>query len=337
MTPVSTGLKMDPGETLVLRSELVGRRRKLESAAGLAPQAAELRRLLEQVDSALDRMDRGTYGLCDVCHDPIESDRLKVDPLTKVCLDHLDPEERRALEDDLDLALRIQTTLLPNRHLEAGGWRAHYHYQPAGPVSGDYCDLVLSDGSLFFMVGDVAGKGVASSLLMSHLHAIIRSLLSVGMPVAQLMERANRLFCESTMPAHYATLICGRATAAGEVELCNAGHCRPAIVRHGEVATIQSGGIPLGLFCSVHYAPQRFQLEPGDLLILYTDGVSEAADPAGAEYGEDRVLRVAAGCHRLPAEAASRTLLDDLAAFRAGARQADDLTLMAIQRGDSSR
>jgi phosphoserine phosphatase RsbU/P len=328
---------MDQGETLVLRSELVSRRRKLESATSLAPQAAELRRLLEQVDSALDRMDRGTYGLCDVCHDPIEADRLKVDPLMRVCLDHLAPDERRALEDDLDLALRIQTTLLPSRNLEAGAWRAHYHYQPAGPVSGDYCDLILSDSSLFFMVGDVAGKGVASSLLMSHLHAIIRSLLSVGMPVAQLMERANRLFCESTMPAHYATLICGRASASGEVELCNAGHCRPAIVRHGEVATMEPGGVPLGLFCSVHYTTQRFQLEPGDLLILYTDGVSEAGNPAGVEYGEDRVLRVAAGCHQLPAETAARKVLDDLTAFRDGARQADDLTLMAIQRGDSAR
>ena len=100
--------------------------------------------------------------------------------------------------------------------------------QPVGAVGGDYCELiVLDDGkSFFFAVGDVAGKGVAASLLMTHLSAIFRSLLSLDLSLADVVSRANRLFCESTAPAHYATLVCGRATANG-VELCNAGHCRP--------------------------------------------------------------------------------------------------------------
>jgi len=147
------------------------------------------------------------------------------------------------------MAARIQTTLLPRRAVRTGGWEACYHYQPLGPVSGDYCDLIPSaGGGLLFIAGDVSGKGVASSLLMSHLHAIFRSLLSVGMPIGALLERANRVFCESTLPSFYATLVCGHAHANGDVEICNAGHCPPVLVCGGEVSTIEAAALPPGLF-----------------------------------------------------------------------------------------
>jgi sigma-B regulation protein RsbU (phosphoserine phosphatase) len=323
---------MNSADTLVLRTQLEDRRRRLETVAARTPPRAELQSLLDEVDSALARMEAGTYGLCETCHDPIEEDRLRADPLLRFCVDHLDPQQLRAFQQDLDLALRIQSTLLPEKNLSPAGWRACYQYQPAGPVGGDYCDLVLTEGGLFFAVGDVAGKGVASSLLMSHLHAIFRSLLSVGMPLPELMERANRVFCESTMPAHYATLVCGRAGAAGEVEICSAGHCRPAVARRGGVSTIDAGGIPLGLFCAASYPTMKVSLDPGDLLVLYTDGVSEARNPAGDEFGEDRILDAAAECRNAADGNAPESILRRLTAFRAGTPAADDLTLMTIQR-----
>lgn len=157
-------------------------------------------------------MNAGTFGLCATCHDAIEPDRLLADPLTQFCLDHLTPVEQRALQQDLELASRIQRELLPKPDTRFDGWEIAYHYQPAGPVSGDYCDLIPGDADqVYFLIGDVAGKGVAAAMLMSHLSAMLRTLITVGLPLSQLMERASRVFCESTLPTHYATLVCGRA------------------------------------------------------------------------------------------------------------------------------
>ena len=111
-----------------------------------------------------------------------------------MCLDHLTPAEARALEQDLNLAARVQRGLLPPREALIDGWEAAHHYQPAGAVSGDYCDLIRADnGDAYFLLGDVAGKGVSAAMLMSHLSALLRTLVSVGLPLSQLMERTSRV------------------------------------------------------------------------------------------------------------------------------------------------
>src|SRR5260370_8803793 len=109
------------------------------------------------------------------------------DPLVRFCLDHLTNAEQRALESDLSLAARNQRALLPKAGLAPDGWDARYHYQPAGMVSGDYCDLFETDGGLLFMLGDVSGKGVAASRLMSHLHPPFRTLAPTGLPLVRLL------------------------------------------------------------------------------------------------------------------------------------------------------
>jgi len=113
----------------------------------------------KRFDAALERMDDGTYGLCDLCHEPVETDRLIADPLTRLCIGHLTPGEQRALEEDLELASRIQHRAVARCKLPVDGWEVAYHYQPAGLVSGDYCDLMGADcEGLHFIVGDVSGK-----------------------------------------------------------------------------------------------------------------------------------------------------------------------------------
>jgi sigma-B regulation protein RsbU (phosphoserine phosphatase) len=107
-------------------------------------------------------MDMGAYGLCETCHEPVEPERLVADPLLRFCISHLSAEQQEALQQDIELAVRIQTSLLPSRHLRSGGWEACYHYEAAGPVGGDYCDLIApASGGMLFMIGDVSGKGVA--------------------------------------------------------------------------------------------------------------------------------------------------------------------------------
>lgn len=319
----------------LLREQLIDRRHKLEDARGAFHRPAELTRLLEEVDDALRRMDHGIYGLCEVCHDPVESERLIADPLTRFCLDHLTPREQRALEEDLQLAAQIQTALLPKTNQKFDGWEVAYHFQPARMVSGDYCDLINGElKSLHFVLGDVSGKGVAASMLMAHLHAMFRTLVSINMPLDKLVERASRVFCESTLPTQYATLVCGRADPNGEVEICNAGHLPPLLIQGGKVTSIAATGLPVGVFCSESFTVSRAQMSKGDTLFLYTDGLSESVDATGNEYGPDRLSKLLNENSNLAPDAMISLCRKELHSFAEGKLPGDDLTIMAIRRID---
>jgi sigma-B regulation protein RsbU (phosphoserine phosphatase) len=317
----------------LLREQLIDRRHKLEDAASVFHRPAELSRLLEEVDAALRRMDIGAYGLCEVCHDPIETERLIADPLIRVCLGDLTPRQQRALEEDLELASQIQTGLLPAAVQKIDGWEVSYHYQPAGPVSGDYCDLIRGeDQSLHFVLGDVSGKGVAASMLMAHLNAMFRTLISINLPLDQMVERASRVFCESTLPTQYATLVCGRANTKGEVELCNAGHLPPLLIQDGKVTSIAATGLPVGIFGSESFSVSRVQMNKGDSLFLYTDGLSESLDGGGNEYGAERLSQLLNDNHGLEPDSLISLCRHELHNFAEGKAPKDDLTLMAIRR-----
>jgi phosphoserine phosphatase RsbU/P len=318
-----------------VQAELLLRRGRLETVVRRGHAGPQIETLLHEVDSALERLSNGTYGICETCGDPIEPDRLDADPLVRFCLDHLTPTEARALEQDLDLAGRVQQTLLPPSPMVDLGWELAYQYQPLGPVSGDYCDAFRAPGpeeGLLVLLGDISGKGVAASMLMAHLHASLRTLTGFGLPLPQVVHRANRVFCESTMANHYATLVAARFSPAGTVETCNAGHCPPLLVRGGDVTEVEANGIPIGLFCVRDYSVRTLSLEPGDALVLYTDGVTEARNESDEEYGDERLARLVAGLAGETAQVIVNTCVADVAAFRGAARRNDDLTMMVVRR-----
>lgn len=323
---------MATAQRTYLRTELEQRHNRLEIALRSPSADRSLSSLLCEVDAALARMDAGTFGLCETCHDSIEADRLLANPLEQFCLDHLTNEERRALESDLLLAARIQQTLLPPRDFAPNGWHVRYHYAPAQVVSGDYCDMFESKAGLVFLLGDVSGKGIAASMLMSHLHATFRSLADAELPLDKMVGVANRIFSESTMAGQFATLVVGRATHDGAVELVSAGHLPLLHLCAGGTKSQGATGVPLGMFPTTNFPIFSFSVQAGDSLLIYTDGLSEARNAKGEEYGLHRVRTLADG-HRAkpPAELISNCLAD-LDNFTAGAKQADDLTLLALQR-----
>jgi phosphoserine phosphatase RsbU/P len=316
-----------------LRTELINWRERLEANARDSTDSFELNGLLREVTSAIERLtQQDSYGVCQVCHDLIGQAAMNADPLARNCLSCLTPEQLAELESDLDRAWLIQGELLPKQNLKFNGWEVSYHYAPAGQLSGDYCDLVSTDtGDLYFLVGDVSGKGVAASLLMSRLHAIFRSLIGSGLEIGQLVERANGIFVDSTMRPYYATLVCGKAAANGEVEICNAGHCPPLLLQNGGVSSIAATGLPVGMFCQERYSAARVRLEKGDRLVLYTDGLSEARDRTNVEYGDDRLPALLRECQALPARDLVGRLLSDVQDFSSGLPMTDDLTVMAIE------
>jgi phosphoserine phosphatase RsbU/P len=322
-------------EITFAQNQLEARKRRLEEAIALAPDKAGLVGLLREVDAALDRIAGGTYGICEECHDTVEADRLLTDPLVRYCLDHLSGAQRDALQRDLDLASQVQRNLLPEVGLRAGQWETSYHYAPVGPVSGDYCDLIPSDGQLFFALGDVSGKGVAASLLMTQLHTLFRTLTGRGLSLGEIVTQANRVFCESAMAGQYATLVVGLAKPSGEIEIHNAGHLPAIVVGKGGVLRIESTGLPLGMFCTVEFCGTRLQTDPGDALFLYTDGLSEARGSNGNsndEYGVDRVMKLVRQNATQPPAGLIAACLDDLRAFGGGAEPFDDLAMLAVRR-----
>jgi sigma-B regulation protein RsbU (phosphoserine phosphatase) len=315
-----------------IKKQLNERRERILEINKSVPNSTHLFDLLKQVDAALERMDHGSYGICEVCKDPIEHERLLADPLLTVCLDHLSARQQKALELDLSFASKIQRNLLPQNNLCANGWEFSYHYSSAGPVSGDFCNMIkMTDGSMLFVLGDVSGKGVAASLMMSHLHALINSLLLFGLSVSELVEKVNHLFYESTMNTNYATMVFGKTNSSGEMEICNAGHNPPLLLSNGSVVQINATGIPIGLFGETVYNVEKFFLKKEDLLLLYTDGLTEAmAD--GIEYGEERVKTLLIKNGSCSAGLLIETILKNNKEYIGNSLQADDLTIMAIKK-----
>lgn len=257
--------------------------------------------------------------------DELSSERFRLTDLTK--------DQRDTLEDDLQLVVEVQRGLLPQRDFACGGWQTSYYYEPAGLVSGDYCDVVdAGPAGLYFMVGDVCGKGVAASFLMAHLHATFRTLISMALPIKVMLERASRVLCETTLPMHYATLVCGRAKANGMVEICNSGHPLPLMVDKRGVTALMESGRPFGMFPDEEFSITEVSMKPGESLVLYSDGVSEATDIFGDEYGATRLRNVVRGGHEMHPSTLVAACRDDVLSFRRGAEQIDDVTIFVLGR-----
>jgi sigma-B regulation protein RsbU (phosphoserine phosphatase) len=261
----------------------------------------------------------------DLPWDASSAKRLRLDALTK--------QERNVLEEDLQLVMEVQRGLLPQTNFAASGWHTSYCYEAAGLVSGDYCDVVDGGAAgLYFMVGDVCGKGVAASFLMAHLHATFRTLIPMELPVKVMLEQASRVLRATTLPMHYATLICGRAQANGTVEICNSGHPLPLLVRDGGVMIVEESGRPFGMFCEEEFSVAEVSLNPGESLVLYSDGVSEAVDIFGAEYGSNRLRQVVGDRHPMYPSALVAACREDVVSFCRGAERTDDLTIFVLGR-----
>ena len=200
-------------------------------------------------------------------------------------------------------------------------------------VSGDYCDVIdAGSAGLYFMVGDVSGKGVAASMLMSHLHAMFRALISVGLSLKCMIEHASRVFSESTLPNQYATLVCGRALPCGKVEICNAAHPFPLLVTGCGIRAIEVSNLPIGMFGNEEFSVSEIGVEPGESLVIYSDGVSEAMDASGEQYGIDRLKSQISRQAAFSPSGMLTACREDLARFRNTAPRTDDVTLFVLGR-----
>ncbi|MGE5351368.1 MAG: PP2C family protein-serine/threonine phosphatase, partial [Acidobacteriota bacterium] len=256
------------------------------------------------------------------------------DPLVRVCLDHMNTQQQRSLEEDLKLAMKIQRKLLPPLDIKVPGWDISYHYEPSGFVSGDYCDIITPEEDQdhhYLIMGDVSGKGVAASMLMTHLHAMFHSLIPLKLKSDEIMGRVNRQLCESTASSQFATLILADAFDDGKVEITNAGHCPPLLFSNGNYKELPTNGIPMGIMCGAAYESSLAEMKQGDVLFIYTDGLSEAAKEE-EQFETDRILRLRKKFNDMTSRQIVEAVKTELNSFLDGTPKTDDLTIMVLKK-----
>jgi sigma-B regulation protein RsbU (phosphoserine phosphatase) len=244
--------------------------------------------------------------------------------------------QRERVNRELEIAREVQEHLFPQRLPQVPGLDYCGQCRPAREVGGDYYDfLELPNGRLGIAIGDVSGKGVGAALMMASLEASLRALAPVIDDAAELMDRVNTLVYQASSANLYATLFYAQYDSASRLlSYVNAGHNPPVVLRNRggscQILRLETGGPVVGLLRH-RYERGVFSHEPGDLMVLFTDGVSESMNVRFEEWGEERMIEFTKTCHGLPVQEGMRRILAAAQAFAAGAAQHDDMTLVVLR------
>jgi sigma-B regulation protein RsbU (phosphoserine phosphatase) len=279
-------------------------------------------------------LDRESSRACATCAGALEAELLAVYPQARICLDCMQEQELRALENDLTVAQEVNASLLPRRLPQDGAWEVGVHYRPSRILSGDFYDFIErpEPATLALAIGDVAGKGIPAGLLRASLQATLRALSQESFAPGAILQRSNRLFLDSSQPGRFASVFYGILDLEGaRLIYANGGHNPPLVRRAcGTIELLDATGPVVGALRDSRFEEADLHLGPGDLLVLYTDGVTEAADSADRFYGTENLAaaleRRAAGS----AQEIANHIADDLARFAPG-EPADDRTLVVFR------
>ncbi|MEP7367314.1 MAG: GAF domain-containing SpoIIE family protein phosphatase [Acidobacteriota bacterium] len=242
--------------------------------------------------------------------------------------------KRERMNREIEIAREVQERLFPQKLPKIDGLDCGGGCRPALGVGGDYYDfLALPGGRLGVVIGDVSGKGIAAALLMASLQASVRGQSMRGeADLAQLIGNVNALIYEASTASRYATLFYAELDpVTRRLDYVNAGHNPPLLVRDGTAIHLDVGGTVVGLLPRYPYQQGTISLQPGDVLVAFTDGISEAMNSADEEWGEEELLKAIRACQNLPAQEMIPELLKNADAFVNGAPQHDDMTLVIVK------
>lgn len=243
---------------------------------------------------------------------------------------------RRELEKEMALAREIQLALLPEHLPEIEGYSVFAVNDASRAVSGDFYEFLGRDegGEQVMVIADVSGKGMAASLLAASFDALLMGPIEVGHPPDLICSRISRRLFMKTPPERYVTaFIAALDPATGRFSYTNAGHNAGLLIRtDGTVQKLEANGMPLGLFPVVEYEKVEITLSPGDLVLLYTDGITEAANPAGDEFGLERLQAVAQKYAQEPLVALAVAIETAVEVFADGTPFGDDRTVVLVRR-----
>lgn len=243
--------------------------------------------------------------------------------------------QQERLERELQLASEIQQRFQPSAPPVVPGYELQGISFPCYEIGGDYYDFIWrEDGRLVIALGDVSGKGTAAALLMSSLHAAIHAQTGSHETLVETISAVNRYLADNIPPNRFVTLFFAELDpASGAVSFLNAGHNPPLIVHAaGTVEQLASGGLPLGIKADAEYREGRTHLQLGDVLVIYSDGVTEAASPNGEEFGPTRLYEVVSRNVDASAAGIRDRIESALTKFSQGTQAADDITLVIVKR-----
>ena len=251
----------------------------------------------------------------------------------------LEVADRLSLKRDLEVAREIQQAMLPDGMWSADGVEAFGLTKPANTVGGDFYDILPQpDGTVIVALGDVAGKASPAALLMALLLAMLRTLVDEGLGIAALVKRLNLQVAKHAPASRFITLfVASYDPRTGNLQFVNAGQTPPLLRRqNGAIERLSTGGIALGMFDGSTYDAGHARLEPGDALVMYSDGITEAEDPAGIAFDEaglERTLALYPGTFpEATAASVGQAIFDAVERHRRDSRLGDDLSVLVLSR-----
>ena len=252
----------------------------------------------------------------------------------------LELADKVIIKRDLEIAREIQSWLVPSEPPAIPGAEVAFWTRPQNSVAGDYYDAfyptadAASGGKLLLVMADVAGKSVPAALLMATLQASLHTLASEGLPLTQLAERLNHYACAHSLEGRrFTTGVIGEYDpSTRRLVYVNAGHNSPVVRRtNGGTERLESGGLPFGILREASFVAASVELQPGDTLVLFTDGVVEAFNSAGEEFTDERWLHLIRDLPNLPAQATMQYLMQQVGLFVGATRQSDDITCLVLR------
>jgi len=287
---------------------------------------------LHVIDESLEKIKGGTFGICEVCHEAVDSELLQMDYTSAVCLGHFSDEELRQLESELELSQVIQRGLLPQQVPSIEGMNIAAFSRPAQIVGGDYFDFVdFKDGKHGLVMADVSGHGVSAGMFMSSLQTAFHTLVPEANSPLDVLERINRLYIHNINFATFVTIFFGKYDPQTRIlSYANAGHNSVYLYRveTNQEIWLRPTGPAIGVMDGFTIRNEDVRLEPGDILLLYTDGITEAINQQGIFWGEDRLADIIRQNANSSAEQLIQKILQALKDHTNGSPLADDVTLM---------
>ena len=241
--------------------------------------------------------------------------------------------EKERIEKELEVAASIQKVILPKTIPQIDGFEIAGMNVSAKHVGGDYFDVIPLPGSkLALIIADATGKGVPAALLVTMLQACLKAYLESNLNLEELMRRVNQMILRSSTGNKFITFFIGILDPSSKkLEIVNAGHCPPLIARNGDLVKLGNTGVLLGCFESAQFVKKEYFLESNDVLVMFTDGITEANNAKGETYGDERLEKIITGNYVKTAHQLKDIIYKDVKVFEGGVEQTDDITLLIVK------
>jgi sigma-B regulation protein RsbU (phosphoserine phosphatase) len=288
---------------------------------------------LQVIGQTLEKISDHTLGICEVCHGEIETSLLEMDYTACVCLGDLSEQERRHLEADLELSAVVQRALLPQHAPTIPGFNLAAFSRPAQFIGGDYFDfLQFQDGAYGLIIADAMGHGISAGMVMSSFQTAMRTLVPEKVSPIEVLERINHIILHNINYLTFVTaFLCRFEPQTHGLTFSNAGQNPPLLYRkrEGEVRWLKPTGAALGIIEGYSLKAETVTLFEGDILLFYTDGLTEAFNPQNEAFGKERLAELVCQNPDLSAQNLVRLVRQTVEDFTGGHPLEDDITLIA--------